>query len=116
MAKKRSSSRSTKTRTVYRTAPRKRRTKKSNSSYIPSAAATVGIAAANKDVIMGFVNDLSVNGAKNALQQAIQPAQLKKTAIYTVGGMLAGEAVKRFAPNVIKAPIGKVAKKIPRVI
>lgn len=116
MAKKRRSSKRTATRTVYRSAPRRRSHNKSGVSKIPSAAATVGLAYANKDVIMGMLNDISVNGAKNAVRQAIQPEQLKKTAIYTVGGMVAGEAIKKFAPSVIKTPLGKVAKKIPKVI
>ena len=92
---------------------RSRRTK-SGTTYIPSAAATVGAAYAMKEPILTVLNDMSVNGVKTAANQAVQVDTLKKTAIYTAGAYVAGEAIKRYAPKIIKTPAGKIAKKIPR--
>lgn len=89
--------------------------KKSPNTYIPSAAATVGLAYAMKDPIMMAVNSMSVSGVKSAAQQAVQVDNIKKAAIYTAGAYVAGEAIKRYAPKIIKTPAGKIAKKIPRL-
>lgn len=99
-------------------APRKRKTyrKKSGVSMIPSAAATVGVVIANKDPIMNVVNDMSIQGVKNSAKYALQPEQIKKTVVYGAAGLMAGAAIKKFAPRFIKTPLGKVAKKIPKVI
>lgn len=116
-AKKRRSS-GTKTRTVYRTRAAPKRRRKSNPSGvkdIPAAAMTVGIVAANAAPIMTAINQFSLNGVKSAAQQAIQPAQLKKTAAYALGGAMIGYGVKQFAPKIIKKPLGMVAKKIKAV-
>jgi len=111
--KKRSYARSAAPRRSY--APRRRSyRKKSGTTYIPSAAATVGVAIANKDAIMNVVNDMSVNGVKNSIRYAIQPEQIKKDIIYGGAGLVAGAAIKKFAPRAIKTPLGKIAKKIPR--
>lgn len=116
MAKRKTTRRSPRRRATTTTARRRSYRRKSDSSYIPSAGGTVGLAYANMNAIQTVIGDMSINGVKTAIKQATTPDQLKKTAIYTVGGLLAGEAVKRFAPNVIKKPLGKIAKKVPRVI
>ena len=99
-----------------RAASPRRRTyrKKSGTTYIPSAAATVGLAYAMKEPILSVVNNMSVQGVKSAAQQAVQVDKLKKAAIYTAGAYVAGEAIKRYAPKIIKTPAGKIAKKIPK--
>jgi len=97
-------------------APRRRSyRKKSGTTYIPSAAATVGAVVAMKQPIMTVLQNMSVAGVKSAAQQAVQVDTLKKTAIYTAGAYVAGEAIKRYAPKIIKTPAGKIAKKIPRL-
>ena len=88
--------------------------KKSGTSMIPAAAATVGAVVAMKEPIMQVINNMSVQGVKSAAQQAVQVDTLKKTAIYTAGAYVAGEAIKRYAPKIIKTPAGKIAKKIPK--
>lgn len=96
-------------------APRRRSyRKKSGTTYIPSAAATVGAVVAMKEPIMTAINTMSIDGVKTAARQAVQVDTLKKTAIYTAGAYVAGEAIKRYAPKIIKTPAGKIAKKIPR--
>jgi len=98
-------------------APKKRRShrKKSGTTYIPAAAATVGAVVAMKGPLMTVLNNMSVSGVKSAAQQAVQVDTIKKTAIYTAGAYVAGEAIKRYAPKIIKTPAGKIAKKIPRL-
>lgn len=96
-------------------APRRRSyRKKSGTTYIPSAAATVGAVVAMKEPIMTAINTMSIDGVKTAARQAVHVDTLKKTAIYTAGAYVAGEAIKRYAPKIIKTPAGKIAKKIPR--
>lgn len=96
-------------------APRRRSyRRKSGTTYIPSAAATIGAAVANMPAINAVLQDMSVNGVKQAIRTATTPEQLKKTALYVGGAYVAGEAVKRYAPAIIKTPAGKIAKKIPR--
>ena len=113
--KKKGSSSGTKTRTVYVQKKKTRRTK-SGVTQIPAAAATVGVVIANKDPIMNVVNDISIQGVKNSARYALQPEQIKKTVVYGGVGLVAGAAIKKFAPKFIKTPLGKVAKKIPKVI
>ena len=133
VTKKRKASRP-KTRTVYRTAPRKAYRKKSGVTMIPSAAATVALAAVNYDGvkkaynyvttssqkgIVGGVRNLAMgsgSGAKAARSALIGKDALIKDAVAVAGGYLAGELVKKYAPSVIKSPMGKLAKKIPKVI
>lgn len=96
-------------------APRRRSyRKKSGTTYIPAAAATVGAVVAMKKPIMQAINNMSVQGVKSAAQQAVQVDTLKKTAIYAAGAYVAGEAIRRYAPKIIKSPAAKIAKKIPR--
>ena len=101
-------------RRYYAARPKRSRRKKSGISQIPAAAATVGVAVANKDAIMNVVNDMSINGAKNSIRYALQPEQIKKSVVYGGVGLVAGAAIKKFAPSFIKSPLGKVAKKIPK--
>lgn len=112
--KRKGTSSGTKTRTVYVQKKKTRRTK-SGVTQIPAAAATVGVVIANKDPIMNVVNDMSVQGVKNSARYALQPEQIKKTVVYGAAGLMAGAAIKKFAPRFIKTPLGKVAKKIPKV-
>ena len=96
-------------------APRRRSyRKKSGTTYIPSAAATVGAVVAMKQPIETVLNNMSVGGVKSAIGQATNVNTLKKTAIYTAAGYVAGEAIKRYAPKILKSPAAKIAKKIPR--
>lgn len=102
-----------KTRTVYVTKKKSRRTK-SGVTQIPAAAATVGVVIANKDPIMNVVNDMSIQGVKNSARYALQPEQIKKTVVHGAAGLVIGAGIKKFAPRFIKSPLGKVAKKIPK--
>lgn len=98
----------------YRPKRKSRRTK-SGVTMIPSAAATVGVVIANKDPILNMVNNPSIEGAKQSVRYALQPEQIKKTVVSGAAGLVAGAAIKKFAPRFIKGPLGKVAKKIPKV-
>lgn len=114
-AKKKKGSSGTKTRTVYVQKKKTHRTK-SGVTQIPAAAATVGVVIANKEPIMNMVNNPSIEGAKASVRYALQPEQIKKTIVHGAAGLVAGAAIKKFAPRFIKTPLGKVAKKIPKVI
>jgi len=46
----------------------------------------------------------------------IAPKALVMDGVALAGGYLAGEIVKKYAPGVVKRPLGKIAKKIPKVI
>lgn len=115
-----------------RSAPAKAKktyTKKSDTRYIPAAAATVGIVYANADNIKRFMDKVSADGLKafpNVVtgkgsdykwlrQQFVSGNQLVKDAVYYAGGYVGGEIAKKYLPNVIKKPMGKIAKKIPRM-
>ena len=103
-AKKRSAA--TRTKTVYRTRAAPKRKRKSNPTGVKDIPAAP---------IQSAVSNLSIDGIKNAAAQAIQPAQLKKTAAYAVGGAMIGYGIQKFAPKFIKKPVGLVAKKIKGV-
>ena len=95
--------------------PRKKsRRTKSGVTQIPAAAATVGVAIANKDAIMNVVNNPSVESVKTSARYALQPDQIKKDIVYGGVGLVAGAAIKKFAPRALKTPLGKIAKKIPK--
>lgn len=108
-----------KARRVYR--------KKSDASYIPAAAATVGVVVANLDNLKKDYNfikthpigtKLTSNGKEyimNAWQKYIEPSNLVKSAIGYGAGYVGGEIAKKYAPGVLKRPMGKIAKKIPRM-
>lgn len=123
-----------KTRTVYRSAPKKiYRRKKSGMADIPAAAATVALVAANYNGIKtawnyaktsssagltkGLYNLAMTNGAgaKAARSALIGKQALIRDAVAVAGGYVAGEVAKKYAPGVIKRPMGKLAKKIPKV-
>ena len=111
--RKRSTTRSAPRR--YYAAPRRRaRSTKSGVTQIPAAAATVGVAIANKDAIMNVVNSPSVDSVKSSIRYALQPEQIKNDVIYGAAGLVAGAAIKKFAPRAIKTPLGKLAKKVPK--
>ena len=98
----------------YRPKRKSRRTK-SGITQIPAAAATVGVVIANKDPIMNMINNPSIEGAKASVRYALQPEQIKKTVVHGAAGLVIGAGIKKFAPRFIKTPLGKVAKKIPKV-
>ena len=101
----------------YAAAPKKKRSKKkSGVPQIPAAAVTVALVAANKDPIMNVVNTMSVEGVKQSIRAAVTPEQIKKDVIYGASGLVAGAAIKKFAPKFIKSPLGKLAKKSPKVV
>jgi hypothetical protein len=108
----------TRTKTVYRTraAPRKkRRSNPSGVKDIPAAMLTVGVVAANAAPIRTAISNMSIAGLKQAANEAIQPEQLKKTAANAIGWTVAGYAVQKFAPKLVKKPLGMIAKKIKAV-
>jgi len=115
MAKRKTTSRKAPARRAAAAPKRRSYRKKSGNTYIPAAAATIGAVVAMKEPIMTVVNNMSVNGVKAAVQKATTVDTIKKTAIYTAGAYVAGEAIKRYAPKIIKTPAGKIAKKIPRL-
>lgn len=101
-----------------------RRRAKSGTQYIPAAMATVGLVAANIPQLKVGMKNIQTRGVIGAVDHFVNDGAykkyiefnaLKKDAIYYAGGYLAGEAVRRYAPKMIKAPLGKLAKKIPRV-
>lgn len=99
----------------YYAAPKKRsRRKKSGVTQIPAAAATVGVAIANKDAIMNVVNNPSIESMKTSARYALQPEQLKKDVVYGAVGLGVGAGIRKFAPKFLKTPLGKIAKKIPK--
>lgn len=102
-------------RSYYRGPKRKSRRTKSGISQIPAAGVSVGLAVANKDAVMNVVNNPSIDGVKTSVRYALQPEQIKKDIVYGGVGLVAGAAIKKFAPRFIKTPLGKVAKKIPKV-
>ena len=116
MAKKKKSSSGSGARRSYAAAPKKRSSRrKSGVPQIPAAAVTVGLVVANKDPILNAVNTMSVEGVKQSVRMAVTPEQIKKDVIYGAGGLVVGAAIKKFAPSFIKSPMGKLAKKIPKV-
>lgn len=116
MAKKKRSSSGSGARRSYAAAPKKRSNRrKSGVPQIPAAAVTVGLVVANKDPILNAVNSMSIEGVKQSIRMAVTPEQIKKDVIYGAGGLVVGAAVKKFAPSFIKSPMGKLAKKIPKV-
>lgn len=83
---------------------------------IPAAGATVGLTIANKDQISYVINNMSVDGVKTAAKSAITADQIKKDITYGAVGYGVGIVVRKFAPSFVKTPLGKLAKKIPKVI
>lgn len=103
-------------RSYYRGPKRKTRRTKSGISQIPAAGVSVGLAVANKDAVMNVVNNPSIDGVKTSVRYALQPEQIKKDIVYGAVGLGVGAAIRKFAPRFLKTPLGKIAKKIPKVI
>lgn len=118
------------TRTVYRAKPRKR---KSSTGYdkIAPAMATAALVAVNAKPAVKLFNEATVrgysykevmnrlkndNGTKAAIKDVIGVPALTRDAIALAGGYVGGEIIRKYAPTVIKRPIAKIAKKIPKVI
>lgn len=113
-------------------APRRRA--KSGTTAIPGAVATVALAAVNTKNITSLAHAITNNGqAKPAemitraipgnnswvlgqYKDFITKDQLITDAAAVAGGYIAGWAIKKYMPSVIKTPLGKIAKKIPKVI
>ena len=76
---------------------------------------TVGVVAANAAPLRTAISNMSIAGLKQAANEAIQPEQLKKTAVNAIGWTVAGSAVQKFAPKIIKKPLGMIAKNIKAV-
>ena len=112
--KKRSGTRAAAAPRRYYARPKRSRRKKSGVTQIPAAAATVGVAIANKDAINNVLNNPTIDGVKTSARYMIQPEQIKKDVVYGGVGLVAGAAIKKFAPSFIKSPLGKIAKKIPK--
>ena len=124
MVKRKTTSRKAASRRIYRAAPKKTYRRKSGVTDIPAAAATVALVAANAKPIKNFVNISNQWGwFKNPKAVAIHvkdsgllsQQQLVKDAMAVAGGYIGGEVVKKYAPSVIKSPLGKLAKKLPKV-
>lgn len=104
---------------------------------IPAAAATVALVAVNAGKAKQLYRAINNNG-----KQATLPAMIARTkegllgknnwvngnmkafisadalvmdAVAVAGGYVGGEIIKKYAPGVIKRPLGKIAKKIPKV-
>ena len=101
-----------------------RRRKNSGITQIPAAMATAGLVFANANNIKEDLDKIGQIGLgkmakvyipRGYYKKYINGGQLINDAVYTVGGMIAGEAVRKYAPSIIKKPMGKIAKKIPKV-
>lgn len=115
-----------KNRTVSAAPKKKKRVYRNKNGYqsIGPAMATVGLVAANAANISDTIGALKKYGmskgvsviADRGWQKFVTKDQLVKDGLYLAGGYIGGELVKKYAPSVIKKPIGKIAKKIPKVI
>lgn len=135
MVKKRA--RKTAPRRRYTTSPRRRSYRRSNKNGYKSigpAGLTLGIAAAYipkvqlmkthveawkvsyKDYVMNGLFLKPDGGARKDFVTWVSKAQLKKAAAYGLAGYVAGEAVAKYAPTAVKKPVGKIAKKVPKLI
>ena len=112
-------------RTARRASPAKRiYRRKSDTAAIPGAMATVGLILANKQEIKNVMNynQGTLKGTMDAAVRVVKSGrlftldQLAKDAAYMAGGYVGGEVVKKYAPSVLKKPIAKISKKIPKII
>ena len=128
MVTKNKTAKKARSRTVYRTAAKKTyRRKKSGITDIPAAAATVALVAVNANAIKDYANYLKTYGsvithkdpvgdfAARMQKTFVNKQQIIKDAAAIAGGYVGGEVVKKYAPSVLKSPLGKIAKKIPKV-
>ena len=121
--------------TARRAAPARRiyrRRAKSGYDKIAPAIATVALAAVNYGPVKQAVKEATQdglkpakilnrvmndrNGATKAVKKLVSSKQLVNDAAAIAGGYIGGEIVRKYAPTVIKKPIAKLAKKIPKVI
>jgi len=127
----------TKKRSGRKAAPR-RRTNKSGIPMIPAAAATAALVAVNIGKVGNLYKAINNNGKQATLDLMLKRTKqgltgqnnwvnksmkafistdaLVTDALAVAGGYVGGEIVKKYAPGVIKRPLGKIAKKIPKVI
>lgn len=129
-----------KKKTTRRKAPRRaagtrrvyRRRAKTGYDKIAPAMATVALAAVNYGPVKKAIGEATQdgfnpakilnrvmndkNGATKAVKQLVSSKQLVNDAAAIAGGYIGGEIVRKYAPTVIKRPIAKLAKKIPKVI
>lgn len=138
VTKKRSGRKAAPRRRVYaarRAAPRRR--KSTGYDKIAPAMATVALVAVNagklKRAFAAVTNNGKasigqypknfidgVTGASPFVQSQMKPLveadALVTDAVAIAGGYVGGEIVRKYAPTVIKKPLAKLAKKIPKVI
>lgn len=116
-------------RRVYVTSSKKRKTHRAKSGVpmIPAAAATIGLVAANVNPIKIEMSKIKNVGLKRSITDLMDTSggafnrwfgkdQLIKDGIGFVGGYVAGYLGKKYLPTAIKTPLGKIAKKVPKVI
>lgn len=136
MAKKRTSRKSSPRRRYTTSAPRRRSRRSNANGYksIGPAGLTLGIAAAyipkvqlmnshvkawNVSYLDYIVNGIFLKpegGARKDWLTWVKKDQLMKAGAYGAIGYVAGEAIGRYAPTMIKKPAGKIAKKVPKLI
>ncbi len=126
----------TKTRkTAPRAAPARRiyrRRAKTGYDKIAPAMATAALVAVNAGNVKKIWNEATYNtgmdvskivkriktdnGTHRAMRNIVSGDALIADAAAIAGGYIGGEVVRKYAPTVIKRPIAKLAKKIPKVI
>lgn len=118
-----------------RAAPR-RRTVKNGYDKIAPAAATVALVAVNAGKLKNLAGAITnanrdpigkwpsraIDGltGKNSwvngtMKKFISADALVTDAVAVAGAYAAGELVRKYAPTMVKKPLGKIAKKIPKV-
>lgn len=121
--------------TARRAAPARRiyrRRAKSGYDKIAPAMATVALAAVNAGKVKSIWNNATYNtgmdvskivkriktdnGTHKAMRAMVSSDALIADAAAIAGGYIGGEVVRKYAPTVIKKPLAKLAKKIPKVI
>lgn len=127
--------RKTPRKTARRAAPARRiyrrRVKKSGYDKIAPAMATVALVAVNAGKLKNIYSNAtkySINPArvanrvmkdqatKDAIKDLVSFNSLVTDGVALAGGYIGGEVVRKYAPTVIKKPLAKIAKKIPKVI
>lgn len=108
-----------------------RRRAKSGYDKIAPAMATVALVAVNAGKLKNIYSNAtkySVNPArvanrvmkdpatKDAIKDLVSVNSLVTDVAAIAGGYIGGEVVRKYAPTIIKKPIAKLVKKIPKVI